>query len=70
MRATRERMGLTQNELARAIEERESMVGAWERGAHEPGSGKLAKIARHLGVSSDYLLDLTDEPSAPARRAE
>jgi transcriptional regulator with XRE-family HTH domain len=69
MRSARQSLGLSQDELARAIEERESMVGMWERGGHQPRTIAVAKIARHLGVSADYLLDLTDEPSAPGRRA-
>lgn len=70
MRRAREALGLTQDQLARAIEERESMVGQWERGGHQPRTTAVTKIARQLALSTDYLLDLTDEPSAPARRGD
>jgi repressor LexA len=70
MRSTREHLGFTRAELARAIEESESMLGHWERGEHEPRTRAVVKVARALGVSSDYLLDLSDEPSAPARAGE
>ena len=70
MRQRREALGLTRAELARIIEEGESRLGQWERGEHAPRDHSIAKIARALGVSTDYLLGVTDEPSAPARRAE
>lgn len=69
MRRRRESLGLTRAELARLLGESESRLGNWERGEHEPRPGAIAKVARGLDVSSDYLLGLTDQPdgSGPAR---
>lgn len=70
----REARGWTQLELARrAFGDRSnwhSSVCLYERGKQAPGLDRLVMICRALGVSSDYMLGLTDEykPGSPAPR--
>lgn len=56
LRALREASGISQRELARQIDERQSNVSFWERTGVLPRSDKLASIARALGVALEELL--------------
>lgn len=56
LRALREKAGLSQRELARLIDERQSNVSFWERTGLLPRSDKLAPIAQALGVTVEELL--------------
>ena len=56
LRTLREAAGLSQRELARQIEERQSNVSFWERTGVLPRSDKLAAIAKSLGVALEELL--------------
>ncbi len=48
LRKTRERQGLTQQELARRLGRPQSMVARWESGEHEFTLGTLARLAEAL----------------------
>ncbi|MGH8020723.1 MAG: helix-turn-helix domain-containing protein [Opitutaceae bacterium] len=56
LRALREATGISQRELARQIDERQSNVSFWERSGVLPRSDKLAPIAAALGVTVEQLL--------------
>lgn len=56
LRLLREAAGLSQRELARQIDERQSNVSFWERTGALPRSDKLAPIASALGVTVEELL--------------
>lgn len=43
-------------------------VSNWESGAHEIGAKALVRLARHWGVSVDYLLGTTDNRTASRRK--
>jgi transcriptional regulator with XRE-family HTH domain len=62
LRESRERKGLTQRELARLCGMNEVQISRYENGKIEPSLSYLELIARHLEVSSDYLLGLSDYP--------
>lgn len=51
---------ITQKELADAIGVTQSIITRWEKDECEPTATVIAKIAKHFGVSSDYLLGLED----------
>lgn len=68
LKDVRTRAGLSQPELGAKIGVTGTQVYRYEAGDNEPTVGKLASIARELGVSIDYLCGLTDNPS-PARYA-
>lgn len=53
----RKEKGLTQMELAEALDVSRQAVSKWELGTALPGTEKLKAIADLYGVSVDYLLD-------------
>jgi class 3 adenylate cyclase len=56
IRARRERLGLKQHDLARALQVSPQAVSKWERGENGPDLAILGTLARVLGVSTDWLL--------------
>jgi len=62
LRAARQKLNLSQHELARLCGLNINQIGRYELGQREPTSTTLVKIARVLNVSIDYLTGLTDEP--------
>jgi class 3 adenylate cyclase len=56
IRARRERLGLKQHDLARALQVSPQAVSKWERGDNGPDLAILSALARLLGVSADWLL--------------
>lgn len=67
LRKHREAAGLSQRELARALDVHHSNVGFWERTGVPPRSDLLAAMAEILGVSVDALLG--ENPRAKAAAA-
>ena len=61
LKAARKRKGISQRALAQELEITPSEVSKYEIRVREPGLGKLVGIALALGVSTDYLLGLSDE---------
>lgn len=55
IKQARIRAGLTQVDLAAAIDMDPSSVSHWERDVVEPQSASLAAVARALGVTVDSL---------------
>ena len=70
MLAARKRAGLRQIELAVALGERydHSVVSAVEHNRSSLRIDGLTRAAHALGVSTDYLLGLTDDPTPAAER--
>ena len=66
LRQTREKRGLTQRELARLCDIGENQINRYESESGEPSISNLAAIANILGVSTDFLLGLTDLPMGRA----
>jgi transcriptional regulator with XRE-family HTH domain len=58
---TRIKRGYTQEEMGELIGYPKLQVSRWENGKNAPSSEALAKIARALDVSADYLLGLTND---------
>ena len=58
----RKRAGLTQVDLAAALDRDRSLISHLERGQTGKMADVLRNVARELGVSADYLLGLTDTP--------
>jgi len=60
----REKLGLTQEELAREVNVTKSTVSRWESGTiKEMRRDKLLSLAQSLQTTVDYLMGLTDDPS-------
>jgi len=54
--------GITSYRLAKEIGVSMGHIGDWKSGRSSPTSERVVKIAKYFGVSTDYLLGLTDNP--------
>jgi len=61
LRIERERLGLAQQELGNQIGTGPNQIYRYEVGEAEPSPYQLARLAKALGVTTDYLLGLTNE---------
>ena len=59
----RERLNLTQSDLAKKLGLTRSGVNAWEMGISVPSTQYIVELAALFGVSTDYLLDIEKEKS-------
>jgi ribosome-binding protein aMBF1 (putative translation factor) len=66
----RRRAGLTQTELAEALDVRSWMINRYERGRSAPRFDVIVRLRGALGVSLDYLLAGITNPPAPPSEAE
>jgi transcriptional regulator with XRE-family HTH domain len=62
LRETREARGLTQRDLATLSGINEYQISRYENGKSDPSTAFLELIARHLDVSADFLIGLSDYP--------
>lgn len=69
LKALRNEKRISQAELAKALNVAQNTVANWENGVREPDNATIAKIANYFGVSTDYLLGLSDNPT-PAPRTD
>lgn len=58
----RKRAGMTQADLAHAMQRDRSLISHLELGHTGKGAAELRNVAQGLGVSADYLLGLSDAP--------
>lgn len=58
--ALRKERGITQEELAKVIHKKRSTVSGYETEGKEPDMETICLMAQYFGVSSDYLLGMTD----------
>lgn len=65
VRRLREKMGLTQKELADQVGISHSLIGQIETDRIQPSLATLSRLAEALGVSSCYFLMEEDEPALP-----
>lgn len=75
IKEARERVGLSQKDLATALGIKPTTFNGYENGTHDPKSAILILIAKKCGTSVDFLLGCTDDPTprdrtknAPAER--
>ena len=59
----RQARGWTKKEFSMQIEKTQQTVGKWENGTNAPTFKDLVKLVELFGVTSDYLLGLSDSPS-------
>lgn len=62
LRWLRSHADLSQADVAEQIGMSESQVLKWENGKAEPDAKSLRKLAGMFGVTTDYILGLTDNP--------
>jgi transcriptional regulator with XRE-family HTH domain len=64
--AARTRLGWNQSELARRLKKPRQHLSQIEQGKQQPRAELLIEIATVLGVSTDYILGITDVDEEPA----
>ena len=67
LRKAREATGLDRAAFAESIGAYKATYSAWENGSL-PGSSQFPDLAQALGVSTDYLYGLTDDPTPPGAK--
>ena len=60
----RNKRNLTQKQLATKLNISASTIGMYEQNRREPDNKTLVKLSQFFYVSTDYLLNLTDNPSS------
>lgn len=63
LRELRKKHNLTQTDLANILHVGTSTVSGWETGNYYPDFDKLISLCDYFHVSSDYMLERTDEPN-------
>ena len=61
IRILREERGINQQRLAAELNVTQAMISKYELEISEPDLNTLRRIAEFFGVSSDYLLEISDE---------
>lgn len=56
LKELREKMGLSQRDLAEEIGVSQGTIGNWESGTREPNFETVRKLAEYFSVSTDFLL--------------
>ena len=69
LKELRLRNGLTQNDLANAIEVGRTTISEYESGKIVPKQEGLLKIANHFNVSVDYLTGVSNDPATRKQNA-
>lgn len=70
LKECRKRTGLPQIKIAIYCDITEKAYQNYELGVHEPKISILMRIAQYYGVSIDYLVGLTDEPTPYPRTSQ
>lgn len=63
LKAVRKAKKMTQADFAKELKVSSSVIAAYEQGKNFPSVSVLIEICKILGVSSDYLLGISDEVS-------
>ena len=61
LKELRENMQLSQIELSKKLNLSQTTISRWESSKTEPTSTWIVKLSKFFNVSSDYLLELTDD---------
>lgn len=67
LKKLRQEKGITQQELADALNISRTTIGMYEINQREPDNATLVKLANYFDVSIDYLLGRTDDPTNPVK---
>jgi len=67
LRQLRESRGWTQQQLGSMCDVNKLQIHRYESGINDPPTDKLKRLAEVFGVSSDYLIGLTDDPHVQIR---
>lgn len=62
LRTLRKQKGITMKQLGAVVGVSESAISLYETGNRQPDNEQLKKFADYFGVTTDYLLERTDDP--------
>ncbi len=62
----RKSLGLSQIELAKALNVHQTAVSQWENNKTNPDMGQAIRLSIFFNVSTDYILGRTDDPTPPS----
>jgi len=68
LKQLREAIGWSRDDLALRLQATYSTIAKYETGARTPDHNVITKIADLFGVSTDYLLGRTDDPTPPLQK--
>lgn len=63
IKACREQKGVSQKEMSIDLKLPQPVISRWETGERTPSKKSLSALSDYFGVSTDYLLGVTDDPS-------
>ena len=61
LKELRQEKGLSQTEVAKALNTSQRNIGRWENNENEPTATFISKLAMFFEVSTDYILGLEDD---------
>lgn len=67
LRVLRKLKDMKQEDVGQIIGVSGSAVGSYERNIREPSLEMIGKLAESFGVTTDYLLGLSDDPNGSAK---
>ena len=70
LHALRAAKGLSQRAVAADLHISQALLSHYENGAREPGLQFVCRACDYYGVSADYLLGRTDQPTLPTEQIE
>lgn len=68
LRYLRKLNNLKQSDVAEMLELSGSAIGSWERSLREPNLELVGKLAEKFGVTTDYLIGVSDEMEPPRKQ--
>lgn len=63
LKEIRKAKGISQLKLAMDLNTNQNTISRYETGEREPGITELIKLADYFGVSVDYLIERTNNPT-------
>lgn len=66
IKALRDEAGISQKTIAEKFCVAQNTVSSWENGKRDPDTATVLELAAFFGVSTDYLLGVTDIKKAPS----
>ena len=70
LKQRRQYKGFSQSDLARHLDVSAQQITRWESGANDPAGDAVARMAKTLECTADWLLGLVDQPQAHLRIRE
>ena len=70
LRELREKKGISQKQLALALNISQGAIGNWESGTRKPNFEYVKVLAGYFDVTSDYLLGIDEKPTSKMHNFE